>query len=241
MTYSRDVGVATRCYDMEVRASGDGHTLEGYVAVFNSRTRVPDRNGDFEEIILPGFADRSLREHGFPTMQFDHGKDSRTGSVPIGVYEAFDRDRKGYAVRGRLFDNPIVEPIRQAIAGGAIKGMSFRFQVTKNGGDRWERRASGMDLRHVIDADVPEAGPVTFPAYAATSVNVRALADTDLDALIDEIRARTGRAIDLTDLTGQSRTWSAGGGDPDGEPREGDTSRKTARSRALEALRQPLH
>ena len=167
----------TRGFDFEMRSTGgDGRTLEGYVAMFRSVARIPDRGGDFDEELHPGFADRSLA-NGYPVMQFDHGKDPRVGTVPIGVYDAFDKDARGYFVRGRLFDNAVVEPVRQAIVGQAIKGMSFRFSVNKNGGDRWTRRSAGggVDKREIIDADVHEAGPVVFPAYAQTSVTVRAL------------------------------------------------------------------
>src|SRR5690606_15648317 len=72
----REIGFADRTYTFEVRSvSRDGRRLVGTVAVFNRRARIPDRNGDFEEEIHPGFMDRSLREIGVPVMQFDHGKD----------------------------------------------------------------------------------------------------------------------------------------------------------------------
>jgi len=202
--FRRDVGVSDRTYDFEIRAaSRDGRRLVGTVAVFNKRTRIPDRNGDFEEEVHPGFAARSLRELGMPVMQFDHGKDPRTGTVPIGIFEHWEETRTGYEVEGPLFDNPVVEPIRQAIAAGAIKGMSFRF-LAKN--DKWERRHGDLDLRHVFDADVPEAGPVVFPAYRDTAVTVRAL----IEQRPDELRELEALA---TDLTGRPSARSAGGGD----------------------------
>lgn len=238
---AREIGYAVRSYDFDPKASRDGRNLEGYVAIFNTRTRIPDTAGDFEEEIHPGFADRSIRSNGFPVMQFDHGKDPRVGTVPIGVYEVFEPDRKGYFVRGSLFDNPVVEPVRQAIVGKAIKGMSFRFKVAKNG-DRWERRMGAVDLRHVTDADVPEAGPVVFPAYASTTVSVRSLLASltaeERAAALRELREAAGLA---TDITGRPRARSAGGGDPDVEPREGDTSATHAgRQRALALRRSPI-
>src|SRR5262245_40219735 len=55
----------TRGFEFETRSTGgDGRTLEGYVAMFNTRSRIPDRGGDFDEELHPGFADRSLRERG---------------------------------------------------------------------------------------------------------------------------------------------------------------------------------
>ncbi len=217
-----------RAYEFEMRSvSRDGRRLMGRVAVFNTRTRIPDRGGDFEEQINPGFMDRYLRSNGFPVMQFDHGKDPRTGTVPIGKYEVFDGNQSGYDVEGDLFDNPVVEPVRQAIQAGAVKGMSFRMQVTPNG-DKWERRSGQMDLRTVIDADVPEAGPVVFPAYRDTRVAVRSILatfdDEERAEMIRELREQAGLATDLTDFIGRSDTWSADGGDDDAEPWEGDPS-----------------
>lgn len=235
----RDLGACSRSYEFELRSTGrDGRTLVGTVAVFNRRTRIPDRGGDFEEEILPGFARRSLREHGMPVMQFDHGKDPRTGTVPIGRYDTFTETRNGYDVEGELFDNALVEPIRQAIQGRAITGMSFRFHVTKNG-DKWERRHGQMDLRQVLDADVPEAGPVVFPAYRDTAVAVRSIWATLDEEERRELRTLAGIATDLTDLTGAPRTWSAGRGDTDAQPKEGDapTSNSAAnQARARELL-----
>jgi HK97 family phage prohead protease len=233
----RDLGVSVRSYDFELRSAGrDGRRLVGTVAMFNRRTRIPDRNGDFEEELHPGFADRSLRDHGYPVMQFDHGKDPRVGTVPIGRYDMFERTSTGYDVEGELFDNAVVEPVRQAIAGRAIKGMSFRFQVSKNG-DKWERRNGSMDLRQVLDADVPEAGPVVFPAYRDTAVAVRALWASCDEEERNYLRHLAGLS---TDLTGVPSTRSGGRGDPDVEPRQGNTSAQTNRARALEALRPPL-
>jgi phage head maturation protease len=242
---SSRLAVCTRSYQFEMRSvSHDGRQLVGRVAVFNTPARIPDRGGDFDERILPGFADRSLRNNGYPVMQFDHGKDPRTGTVPIGRYDVFDNDGRGYAVEGELFDNPVVEPVRQAIAGRAIKGMSFRFTVTPNGGDRWERRNGQRDLRHVIDADVPEAGPVVFPAYRDTAVAVRSILATfdedEREEAVRELRQMAG--LTPEDLTGQSYARSDDGGEFDAESWEDDVSAISpeARQRQLDLLRPAL-
>lgn len=243
LDYRRVPETVTRGFDFEMRSAGsDGRTLEGYVAMFRSVARIPDRGGDFDEELHPGFADRSLA-NGYPVMQFDHGKDPRVGTVPIGVYDTFDKDSKGYFVRGRLFDNAVVEPVRQAIVGKAIKGMSFRFSVRKSGGDRWTRRSQGggVDKREIIDADVHEAGPVVFPAYAQTSVTVRSLfasaTEEELRALFDEYAAMAGVAVDLNNFTGQSDARSDDGGDHDDESWEDEASTSTTSTQAALALR----
>lgn len=198
-----------RAYEAEIEPSGDGRSLHGYVAVFNSRARIPDRGGDFEEEIKPGAFDRSLRENGVPVLQWDHGKDPRVGTVPIGKWTEMRRDGKGYRVAGRLFDNPVVEPVRQAIANEAVTGLSFRFKVGKNG-DRWERRHGGMDLRHVLDADVHEAGPVVFPAYAQAKVSLRDMDDDEVADAVFELRQLAGLDV-YDDLDHYSERDAFGG------------------------------
>lgn len=172
-----DLGLCVRAFDFEFETrAGDGRTLEGYAAVFNSPAKIRDLQGDFEETILPGAFKRSLSQR-MPILQWDHGKDPRVGTVPIGAIDALSEDTKGLHVRARLFDNAVVEPVRQAIEGRAVRGMSFRFGVPE-GGEDWPTR----DRREIRDADVHELGPVAFPAYDSTSVSVRSmLAQLDSD------------------------------------------------------------
>ncbi len=220
------LGLCVRAFDFESRSGGDGRTLEGYAAVFDSPARIRDLQGDFDEVIRPGAFTRSLGERT-PVLQFEHGKDPRVGAVPIGAIQDLREDRQGLYVRAQLFDNPIVEPVRQAIAAKAIRGMSFRFGVPDKG-DTWSRGDGGMDQREIRDADVHELGPVVFPAYDSTSVSVRSLlAQLDPDeyrSLVRELAAHVGLAVDLDDdFTGRPDARSAGGGDSGVQPGTGQT------------------
>lgn len=186
------------CYrSTEFRAADeaptDGRTLEGYGAVFDSPTLIESFFGDFEEEIARGSFKRTLRAKK-PVLQFDHGRDARTGSLPIGSIQELREDDHGLFVNARLFDNDVVEPIRQAIEAQAIDGMSFRFRIMR---DEW-RDADGEEidtdsdeffdilfegadhergplLRTIREVELFELGPVVFPAYDTTSVGVRSL------------------------------------------------------------------
>jgi uncharacterized protein len=171
----------------------DGRTLEGYAAVFNERTEIDSWEGSFNEEIAPGAFKRTINAR-MPVLQFDHGHDLRTGSVPIGSIQEIREDAKGLWVSARLFDNPVVEPIRQAIEGGAIDGMSFRFRVVR---EDWANtsgeRSADPDLRIIREVELFELGPVVFPAYEATSVGVRSmlarLNEDEQDALVRRLVA----------------------------------------------------
>lgn len=176
-----------RAATFETRADSDGFTLEGYAAVFDSPTRIDSWEGRFDEVIARGAFAKTISERK-PVLQFDHGRDAATGSVPIGAIEEVREDDRGLFVRARLHDNARVEPIRQAIASGAIDGMSFRFRVTR---EEWDESAD-TPLRTIRELELYEAGPVVFPAYESTTVGVRSLlADLDTDErarLVAELR-----------------------------------------------------
>lgn len=210
---------AALCYRaVEFRAestSDDGRTLEGYAAVFDDPTRIDSWEGEFDEIIKRGAFSKTIGERT-PVLQFDHGRDARTGSVPIGAIQELREDKTGLFVRAGLFENEVVEPIRQAIAGGAIDGMSFRFRVTredwfdKDGKSvpaselnslLWKPGDRGPLKREIREVQLFELGPVVFPAYEGTTVGVRSLLanlpEDERQALVSELAAELRLAVDL--------------------------------------------
>ena len=150
---------------------GDGLTLQGYAAVFNTPTRIDSWEGTFDEVIAPGAFKRTIDRRGPEgvRLQFNHGQDTMFGELPIGVIEELREDARGLFVRARLHDNWFTEPIRDAIASGSISGMSFRFSVHR---EDWDRNGD-VDLRTIRTVELYEAGPVVWPAYPETSVSVR--------------------------------------------------------------------
>ncbi|MFT4225314.1 HK97 family phage prohead protease [Micropruina sp.] len=210
----------------------DGLTLDGYAAVFNRRTIIDSWEGRFWEQIAPGAMKKSFRENP-PKVQFDHGHHPLIGSIPIGSpLTGFPREEVdatlapegGAHVVARLHDNWLVQPVRDAISSEAINGMSFRFGVVtevwhdsdgKQIRDEEElyqllRRSWLEDipddellLRTLKEVRVPELGPVVWPAYAETSVGVRART-IDLGHLDDpETKSFLARALLLADSAKQ--------------------------------------
>lgn len=185
----------------------DGLSIEGYGAVFNSVTEIDSWEGSFEEEILPGAFRKSLRERT-PRMQYDHGRHPLLGSLPLGRWDVAEEDSQGLHVVGRLTDNWLVQPFRDAIAAGAVDGMSFRFSVVRDQwfdaagkklGDAevdellWRPGDRGPLRRKLVEVKASEVGPVTWPAYEETSVGVR------------DVDGRRAVVIDLARLTnGQS-------------------------------------
>lgn len=205
-------------FDEEERADGEatGRKLSGYAAVFNQDTPIRSWEGTFDERMAPGAFSKTLSERK-PVMQFDHGRDSRFGSLPIGNFTDVREDGQGLKVEGELFDH--AEPIRQAIQSGAVSGMSIKFGVVrdswtdKNGKEINSKRelqdllwGDGKDVngeqrgplkRTIKEVKLIEAGPVVFPAYTQTSVGVRSTTDQLVDSgyTADEVIAYVARGL----------------------------------------------
>ena len=201
--------------EMRAAANDDGFTLEGYAAVFDDVTTINSWEGKFTEQLARGAFAKTLKDRT-PVVQFDHGHDIATGSVPIAAIEDIREDKRGLYIRARMFDNPRVEPIRQAIAGGAIDGMSFRFKVVR---EEWDETGD-MPARTIKEVELFELGPVVFPAYESTSVGVRSLlAELTGDQrarLIHELGGDAGRSATSPPApdAGRSATSGSDGADP---------------------------
>lgn len=145
---------------------GDGNTLVGYAAVFDSPTEIHSWEGDFTETIARGAFKRTLAQRaGKVVAQFDHGMSEYT--LPIGVPSVLREDDHGLYVEVELDSDPWVQETLKPKLGRSINGMSFRFSVTD---DEWNKAG---DQRTVRSVKLNEVGPVTFPAYEATTVGVR--------------------------------------------------------------------
>lgn len=191
----------------------DGLTVEGYGLVFNTVTEVNSWEGTFNEKIAPGATRKSLRERT-PKMQFDHGSHPLLGSLPLGRWNIAEEDSHGLHLVGRLTDNWLVQPFRDAIRDEGVDGMSFRFTVVreewrdKDGklikpDELWDLLWSPGDRgpieRTLKEIKVLEAGPVVWPQYDETTVGVRSIT-IDLGQLTDPAQRKTlARAVILAD------------------------------------------
>jgi HK97 family phage prohead protease len=206
---------AVRAGDPGDDEAGDGLTLDGYAAVFNRSTLIDSWEGRFWEEIAPGSMKKTFREQT-PKVQFDHGTHPMIGSMPIGSVRSVAEETDpvlapegGAHIVARLFDNWLIEPVRDAIKAEAINGMSFRFSVVR---EQW-RWPDGKVIRdeeelhrelfrswfedvpedellrrRLVELRVPELGPVVWPAYGDTSVSVRG----QQQVVIDLGRLRAG-------------------------------------------------
>ncbi len=160
---------------LEVRSLADGQpTIRGYAAVFNSLSQPL---GDFRERIAPGaFADALLQGADIRAL-WNHNPDYPLGRTKNGTLRLTE-DHRGLAVE---IDPPDTSWGRDAVAAirrGDVDGMSFAFQVQEQ---ELGKDAQGGKVRTLRKVQLFEVSPVTFPAYPATEVGLRCVADGDMD------------------------------------------------------------
>jgi HK97 family phage prohead protease len=155
---SRSIAYST----MEVRAIGEGNSLVGYAAVFDSPSEPLPwieyvRKGAFAKTLKDGADVRLLIDHeGVPLAR------SKSGTLTM------EEDERGLKVQADLDPtNPDAARIISAMRRGDISQMSFAFRTVK---DSWSADRSTRELKEVQLFDV---SVVTFPAYEATVAELR--------------------------------------------------------------------
>jgi hypothetical protein len=161
---------------IEFRAEDDADgrlgTLQGYAAVFNEETEIHGWEGDFRERIAPGAFRKSLEERGDKIkVLFNHGFDPSIGDKPLGKPSVQKEDARGLYVEVPLEDTSYNRDLVPLLKSGALDGMSFRFSVLR---EEEEDDGGALMLRTLKEIRLYEYGPVTFPAYEATTAGVRA-------------------------------------------------------------------
>lgn len=158
--------------ELRVEDSTAGPVIHGYGAVFDEPTELwPGfeeviRHGAFDKTIAEGDDVRSLVDHN-PTLILGRRK---AETLEIGV------DEKGLFYRVTPPDTRAARDIVESIKRGDVDGSSFGFSVIEDGETFRTETADGESrtVRELLGVRLYDLGPVTFPAYAATSAGVRA-------------------------------------------------------------------
>jgi len=158
-------------------SGGDGRTLYGLAVPFNTPTRIDTpQEGRFDEQFVAGSFRRSLGRRT-PKLQFEHGTHPLFGSLPIGEFRSIKETERGLEFEARIFDAEFFAPLREAVASEAIDGVSIRFRpleihITEPRA-REDVEDADTELRTVAEAELIELGPVIFPAYPTTQIDLR--------------------------------------------------------------------
>lgn len=186
-----------RMFDFEVRAEENeehGHFLSGQPIVYNAQTDL----GWYDEIIEDGaLADTDLRDvrflvnHNTDMIPLARSRNNNANSTM--QMEVVDGEGMNIRVDLDVENNADARALYSAVTRGDISGMSFMFTVD---GDTWEDIDSEHPKRHITDiSKVFEVSAVTFPAYEATSIQARGLADAldSAKASLESVKAEKRR------------------------------------------------
>lgn len=234
--------------ELRAAADGDGRTLVGYAAMFNRETVINSWEGQFIERIAPGAFKRTLKNNGDRVkVLFNHGFDPSIGDKPLGRAAVLREDDTGLYVEVPLSRTSYNDDLIALLQDGAIDGMSFRFSVP-DGGDQWDqpKRKGQLPVRTLTEVKLHELGPVTFPAYQATTAGVRSrddfsvwrqLPDEKRDAIFEILGTSTSTPGDPT-VDDEPAAHSAV---DDPEARAGTHSSRTREQRQAAARARGVH
>ncbi len=156
---------------VETRADGK-RTLSGHAAVFNV---LSENLGGFRETIKPGAFATALTRDDIRAL-FNHDPNFVLGRNRAGTLRLTE-DERGLAIECDAPSTPTIGDLVIApIERGDISQMSFGFSVMPGGQD-WAEDEDGMMIRTITEVKLFDVSPVTFPAYTATDIAVRSLAD----------------------------------------------------------------
>lgn len=167
--------VERRAIKTEVRVvfEGNASKIVGYASVFYDKN---DEGTEFEifdgfvERIMPGAFDRAIRERDDVRALFNHAPDNMLGRTEPGTLR-LSVDRRGLRYEIDLGNTIIAKDVAEHIKRGDVTGSSFSFTVT----DQETRTEDEIDIREITGVKLFDVGPVTYPAYEATTTDTRAM------------------------------------------------------------------
>jgi HK97 family phage prohead protease len=181
--------------DMEVRQTDDGKPIiSGYGAIFNQWS---DDLGSFREKILPGAFSKTIREADIRAL-WNHNPDIVLGRNTSGTL-TLREDVHGlyYEITPPDWASNYVETIRRR----DVSQNSFGFCAVQDEWNSSSDETSSLTERTLIECELFDISPVTYPAYPQTDANVRAsMIEAGIDiAALNGLFIRAGRGLGLTD------------------------------------------
>ena len=146
---------------VEVRQEGDGTTVVGYAAVFNSVTDL----GSFREQIAPEAFTRVLEQAPDTVALLNHDTNLVLGRTTSGTLK-LAVDEVGLRYELQLGNQSYARDLAESMRRGDINKSSFAFTIER---ESWQENVRTVEeVRGLYDISV-----VTRPAYNASSADIR--------------------------------------------------------------------
>lgn len=158
-----------------VREDGEPRKIVGYAAVFNSWYEEPALK--WREKIRPGAFAKTIQESDIRAL-WNHNPDYVLGRTKNGTL-LLREDERGLWMEVTPPPTQWARDLMISIERGDVDQQSFGFRVVK---DMWRTADDGWDERELIEVQLLDVSPVTFPAYKDTVAQVRsALKEKGID------------------------------------------------------------
>jgi HK97 family phage prohead protease len=141
--------------------------FHGRSIVYNS---LSEDMGGWRERIMPGAATRTLGMAPDVRFLINHDPNLLLGRTASGTADLSEDPEEGVDVDARMADVSYARDLAVSLERGDINQMSFGFWVTADG---W---AGNVHEVFGIDLDGGDVSVVTYPAFAATSAELRSAA-----------------------------------------------------------------
>lgn len=192
--------------DVEMRAADDGDAgrllFYGHAAVFNIRTWIGPKKWGFWEEIKPGAFAKTITDADVRMLKnHDPNFELARNTIAWGNAGALQlsEDSVGLVDEAEWIPTSYAQDLAISVRAGVLSQQSFGFLPVK---EEWSTDENGDDVRALIEAQLFDVSPVTFPAFTETDGSLRAaqmgllleaaeLPDTDTSLLVRALRTGT--------------------------------------------------
>lgn len=183
---------------VELRVAGteEEPIIEGYSALFET---LSENLGGFREKIRAGAFTQAILEDDVRAL-YNHDVNQVLGRNRAGTLEMVE-DQRGLYMRAKPPKAQWALDLMESIRRRDVTQQSFSFP-SRSVRDEWTQDEDGRVIRTLLEVRLLDVGPVTFPAYTATSVQARSL--DGLEVTAEDFaeafhRARTGEELEDED------------------------------------------
>lgn len=184
---------------VECRGEGDDKQITGLAAVYyNSK----DPDTEFQlwpgvvERIMPGAFDKVIKSNADVRGLFNHDSNFVLGRTTAGTMR-LKSNKTGLDYEIDPPDTTIARDLQVSLERGDISGSSFAFTVAS---ETWrDGEEEGSEVREINEiGELFDVGPVTYPAYSATTSGTRTDDMTEARSSHDAwIKDRDGLKTDI--------------------------------------------
>lgn len=150
----------------ELRLIGDGPKMGGHAAKFDV---LSEDLGGFRERIAPGAFAKTIQSADVRAL-FNHDVNLVLGRNKAGTLRLAE-DTAGLAYEIDPPDTQFARDLAVSMKRGDVNQSSFGFYTLA---DKWAK-LDGEWIRTLLEVDLFDVSPVTYPAYPQTDAGVRAL------------------------------------------------------------------